>query len=67
MAALTTCWTRVSNDGGAVGFPYLRVTRMQTDLPYRGQNIGVDMMIEAARAVREDFNLEQLRMEVRGG
>lgn len=60
-------WLLLERNSSPLTDHWARVTRVQTDLPYRGRNIGVDMMLEAARAARENFNLEQLRMEVRGG
>lgn len=115
--ALVACWVRVSNAGGAVGFPFLpvaddavrglagemrdslnthyrlllatvsdelagwlvlrhntspltrhwgSVTRVQTDLPWRGGGVGAALMTEVARAAAVD-GLERLHIEVRGG
>ena len=116
--ALIGCWARVSNAGGAVGFPFLpvdeaevrgaagrlvgglstgrqllvatvedrlagwlaltrndweltrhwaTVTRVQSDLPHRGQGVGAALMREVARHAREDLGLEQLHLDVRSG
>jgi GNAT superfamily N-acetyltransferase len=112
------CWLRVSNDGGAVGFPFLpveeadvreaavamraslnddcrllaaqvegslvgwllltmnstpltrhwaTVSRVQTDLPYRGRGFSAAMLSEVERVARADLAVEQLHIEVRGG
>lgn len=117
LEALVGCWVRVSDSGGAVGFPHppvdvpevraaaLRLrdgldddrrllvavvggalagwlvlhrntspltrhwaslSRVQTDLPYRGLGVGRRLVQEAARAAAAD-GLEQLHADVRGG
>jgi GNAT superfamily N-acetyltransferase len=117
MADLTACWTRVSNAGGAVGFPFPPVegsvvreaveglrsalgtsrrlllalqgdelvgwlvlhinssaltahwgalSRVQTDLQFRGLGYGRALMVEAAR-MGASVGLEQLHIEVRDG
>ncbi|HEX3824056.1 MAG TPA: GNAT family N-acetyltransferase [Mycobacteriales bacterium] len=114
---LVSCWTRVSNAGGAVGFPFLPVedaavveaaaalrasldashrlllalhgadlagwltlrlntspltahwgvvSRVQTDLEFRGLGNGRELMTEAAR-MASSLGLEQLHIAVRSG
>ena len=116
--ALVECWTRVSNAGGAVGFPFLpvaqadvraatlsmvaslsnhvrllvattgssvagwlllslndspltahwaTVTRVQTDLPFRGEGVARTLLGDVARVAGDDLGLQQLHIQVRGG
>jgi GNAT superfamily N-acetyltransferase len=46
---------------------WARVLRLQTTLAARGSGVGRALMLEVARAARDDFGLEQLHIEVRGG
>jgi GNAT superfamily N-acetyltransferase len=117
MHGLASCWQRVSDAGGAVGFPFPPVgdvhvrdaaeslkaslgrhhrllaieigeelagwlvlqlnnspltahwgvvSRVQTDLPYRGVGLGRTLMAEVAREA-DHLGLEQLHIAVRGG
>lgn len=60
-------WLVLSRSDSALVRHWGTVTRVQSDLPYRGRGIGVALMQEAARAARDDLGLEQLHVEVRGG
>ncbi|CAN5773435.1 GNAT family N-acetyltransferase [soil metagenome] len=46
---------------------WAKVLRVQTALPHRGTGVGAGLMEEVARAARQDYGLEALLLEVRGG
>lgn len=55
--------------GNTIGLTahWARVLRVQTTLAHRGTGAGRALMAEVARAARDDFSLDQLHLEVRGG
>ncbi|MCC9145266.1 MULTISPECIES: GNAT family N-acetyltransferase [unclassified Arthrobacter] len=60
-------WLLLAGNAGALTAHWARISRLQTALPFRGAGIGRALMSEAARAAAEDFGLEQLHLEARGG
>jgi GNAT superfamily N-acetyltransferase len=119
LAELVDCWVAVSDQGGAVGFPFIPVdrarvaaaadamvsalapaesrlllclvdgalagwlqvsrslnplvahwgtiARVQTHPLHRGKGIGIALMREVRRVARDELDLEQLHLAVRGG
>ena len=60
-------WLFLAGNPGPVTAHWARVSRLQTGLAFRGTGIGSSLLAEAARAGVQDFGLEQLHLEARGG
>ncbi len=60
-------WLILSGNPSRLTAHWARVLRVQTALQHRGRGVGRALMTELARAAREDFGLEQLHLELRGG
>ena len=46
---------------------WARVQRVQTAPEHRGTGVGLALMTEVARAARDDYRIDELRLELRGG
>jgi len=60
-------WLLLAGNPGSLTAHWARVLRVQTALEHRGRGVGRILMVEGARAAREDFGLEQLHLELRAG
>jgi GNAT superfamily N-acetyltransferase len=60
-------WLLLTRNDSPLTAHWATVTRVQTDLAFRGQGVGVQLMTEVARFAKEALSLEQLHLELRGG
>jgi GNAT superfamily N-acetyltransferase len=60
-------WLVLAGNSTRLTAHWARVLRVQSALPFRGAGVGRGLMAEVARAARDDFGLEQLHLELRGG
>lgn len=60
-------WLLLAGNHSKLTQHWAKVLRVQTALDHRGRGIGHALMDEVARAARDDFGLEQLHLELRGG
>jgi len=57
----------LAGNPGSLTAHWARALRVQTALEHRGRGVGRILMVEVARAAREDFGIEQLHLELRAG
>lgn len=60
-------WLFLAGNSNELAEHWARVLRVQTALGFRKHGVGRSLMSEVARAAAEDFSLEQLHLELRGG
>ena len=60
-------WLLLAGNASKLTRHWATLLRVQTALNYRGTGVGRALMTEAARAARDDFGLQQLHLELRGG
>jgi GNAT superfamily N-acetyltransferase len=60
-------WLVLAGTTDALTAHCARLQRVQTALEHRGTGVGRALMSEVERAARDDFGLDQLRLELRGG
>lgn len=60
-------WLLLSMNDSPLTAHSARVTRVQTDLPCRGQGVAVALMTEVARLAADGLGLEQLHLELPSG
>jgi GNAT superfamily N-acetyltransferase len=60
-------WLLLAGNTSAVAAHWARVQRVQSAPAFRGTGVGRGLMTELARAAKNDFGLEQLHLELRGG
>jgi GNAT superfamily N-acetyltransferase len=60
-------WLVLAGNTSRVAAHWARVLRVQSAPAFRGTGVGRGLMSEVARAAKNDFGLEQLHLELRGG
>jgi GNAT superfamily N-acetyltransferase len=60
-------WLLLTGNANPVTAHWGRVTRLQTSVEARGTGVGRELMTELHRSARDEFGLDSLRLEVRGG
>jgi predicted GNAT family N-acyltransferase len=60
-------WLLLVRDPDRLVSHWARVLRVQTSLDHRGTGVGRALMVEVARAARQDLRLVHLRLELRAG
>lgn len=60
-------WLLLTGNPTELTAHWARISRVQTALEFRGRGVGRSLMVEAARAARDDLELEQLCLELRAG
>ena len=60
-------WLLLAGNTSKLTTHWATVLRVQTSLAHRGTGVGRALMMEVARAARDDYFLEQLHLELRDG
>lgn len=60
-------WLLLAGNQSQLTSHWAKVLRVQTALGHRGTGVGAALMAEVARGAQQDYGLEKLLLEVRGG